>query len=102
MRKVLVINKSCHDFSEAEKYGELIYMTTGMIDRFSTTKMFRVFQPFIKESNKHDLILITGMTNMTAIVCSMFAYKHGRINLLLFKEQKYSGKYLKRTIILDN
>ena len=102
MAKVLVINKSCHDFSPAEIYGELVYMSEGVMERFSTTKMFRTFKPFIDESTAEDLILVTGMTNMSIIVCSMFAFKHGRLNLLLYKEQRQSGRYLKRTVIFNN
>lgn len=102
MAKVLVINKSCHDFSPAEQYGKLIYMSEGVLERFSTTKMFRTFKPFIDESTPDDLILVTGMTNMSVIVCSMFAHKHGRINLLLYKEQRTGGRYLKRTVIFNN
>jgi hypothetical protein len=102
MAKVLVINRSCHDFSPAEEYGEIVYMTEGTMERFSTTKMFRAFQPFIENSSPEDFILITGMTNMSVIVCSMFSHKHSRLNLLLYKEQKSGGRYIKRTLILDN
>ena len=102
MSNVLIINRSCHDFSPAKEFGELVYMTEGVMERFSTTKMFRAFQPFIEKSTKDDFILITGMTNMSVVVCSMFANKHGRLNLLLYKEQKSGGRYLKRTLILNN
>ncbi len=102
MPKVLVINKSCHDFSAAYEFGEVHYMTEGTMERFSTTKMFRAFKPFIDDSSSEDFILITGMTNMSVVVCSMFAAKHGRVNLLLYKEQRAGGRYIKRNLVFDN
>lgn len=99
--KVLVVNRSSHDYSMAEDFGELVFMTEGnMPSRYAASKMFRAFEPFIKESKKTDFILLTSMTIMCSIACSMFASKHGRLNLLLYKQDtKAEGRYIKRTII---
>ncbi|GAH68034.1 unnamed protein product, partial [marine sediment metagenome] len=34
MSTVYVTNKSGHDYSPAESYGGLVYITTGNLDRF--------------------------------------------------------------------
>jgi len=100
MRNVLIVNKSCHDFTRAEEFGNLVYMTEGALDRFNTSKMFRAFKPFIDQSKPEDYILLTGMTVMNTIACSMFAHKHGRVNLLIFKERKGgAGQYLEKLVV---
>ena len=113
-KKVFIVNKSYHDYSEAEKFGELVFMSEGSINRYSASKIFRIFEPFIKESKKTDYVLLTSMTIMCSIICGMFGAKHGRLNLLLHKpsrivadpeEEKYSilekETYLERVIVFE-
>jgi len=43
MPNVYIVNKGCHDYSKAEGYGSLVYLSRDMYSRFSTGKIFRVF-----------------------------------------------------------
>lgn len=101
MPQVLVVNKSCHDFTAAEDFGTIKFMTEGALDRFNVSKMYRTFKPFIDNSSQEDYLLLTGMTVMNSIACAMFAAKHGRINLLIWKEKKGGGIYLEKTVVLE-
>jgi len=85
-------------------------MSEGSVNRYSASKMYRIFEPFIKESRKTDYILLTSMTIMCSIVCAMFGAKHGRLNLLLYKPPVVTptiatpdqdGKYLERVVIFE-
>lgn len=97
MAKVYVVNKGSHDFSSAEKYGRLIYMTSGYQPKFSVAAALRQFQFNMQESSEEDRILLTGLSTLNCIACSVFALKHKRLNLLLF-----NGKgYIERTLMLD-
>ena len=107
-KSVYIVNKSSHDFSRARKWGNLVFMSEGSISRFSASKMFRLFEPFINDSQKEDYILLTSMTIMCSIACGMFGSKHQRLNLLLYKPPiltptiatpDQEGDYLARTII---
>lgn len=95
-QKVYVINKSGHDFSPAKEYGELVFLSKGMVDKYDTNQMYRQFRKELKDSNPEDYILETSLTTLNVVACSLFAYKHGRLNLLLFK----NGRYVERTIML--
>ena len=100
--KVLIVNDSGHDFSKATMFGPLVIMTKGMVNRFNVTQMFRIFEPFIRASYPHDYILHTGPGVMTAVACSMFAARHGRINLLLWRgEEDGEDKYVYRRLTLN-
>ncbi len=94
--KVYIINKSHHDYTPALKYGELVYLSEGIIPPYDVSNMARMFQPIIDESGEHDYILQTSLTTMNMVASAMFAHKHGRLNLLLFK----SGGYKERKIVL--
>ena len=85
MPKVFIINDSGHDYSPAEKFGELITMSEGYVDKYSVTAMYRLFKPFIDSSQKEDIILQSGPIVMNNIACAMFAAKHGCLNLLIWR-----------------
>lgn len=99
MPKVYIVNKGGHDLSAATKYGSpLIYMTDGQQNRFAVSAMFRRFAEVLAESDAEDYILLTGLTTMNSIASAIFAYKHGRVNYLLFKD----GRYITRKLILSD
>lgn len=98
MPRVFVVNKGGHDLSAALRYGEpIIYMSDGSVNRFALANMYRQFAGILNESDPDDLLLLTGLTNLCVVASACFAYKHGRVNWLLFKD----GRYIKRTIVLS-
>lgn len=94
-RKVFIVNKSAHDFSPAEAYGKVIFLSEGSMNRYSTNNMVRTFTLSMENSNKHDYIVPCSLNVMNSIACAIFAHKHSCLNLLLFKD----GKYIERNHI---
>ena len=94
--KVYIINKSPHDFTDALRYGELIYLSEGTIPPYDVSNMARIFKPFIDDSDADDYLLQTSLTTMNMVASALFAHKHGRLNLLLFSH----GVYKERRIVL--
>ena len=86
MRKVFIINDSGHDFSKAARFGTLVPLTTGFISKFQPTAMFRVFAEKLESSQAGDFLLQSGPTVMNMIAASVFVAKHGKLNLLLWRQ----------------
>jgi hypothetical protein len=84
MTKVFIPNKAGHDFSPAERYGELIYISKGYQDKHATNTMQRQWELALKDSSPDDIIMMAGLSNMQAIGCGMFAIMHKRLNILIF------------------
>jgi len=97
MNKVYIVNKSSHDFSAANQYGKLIFLSEGPMNRYATNNMHREFSSKMKDSSEHDYIVPCSLNVMNSIACALFARKHGRLNLLLFKE----GTYIERNMLFD-
>ena len=97
MAKVYVVNKSSHDFSEAKKFGQLVFCTEGRMNRFGTNDMLRKVKDAMRDSEKEDYILLCSLNVLNSVACSIFARKHGTLNLLLYKE----GEYIERNHLLD-
>ena len=108
MPKVFIVNKSAHDFSQAEQYGELSFMTEGRLNRFNINDMHRKIMDALKGSDKHDYIVPCSLNVLNSIACACFAVKHMKLNLLLFREGRYKGDkfesdtYLKRNIVFSS
>jgi len=95
--KVFIINKGCHDFSDAKRFGHLIFMTEGTINRYAVSIIFRKFWKYLEKSSPEDYLLVTGMSTMLVVASAILAAKHKKLNLLLFKK----GHYLERTIVME-
>jgi len=96
MPTVYIINQASHDFSNAEIFGQLQYMTSKPISRYATNKMYRVFKEALEDSTPDDYILITSLTVMNIIACGQFIKKHGKLNLLIHKTEDNS--YIERRL----
>jgi len=96
MRKVFIVNHSPHDFSAAEQYGKIIFLSEGSMNRYATNNMIRIFHERMTDSHEEDLIVPCSLNVMNSIACAIFAKKHGRLNLLLFKD----GRYIERNHVL--
>ena len=96
MPKVYIVNKSAHDFSPAEEYGEIVFLSEGPMNRYATNHMHRKFTDIMKESSSDDHIVPCSLNVMNSIACAIFARMHGKLNLLLFK----GGEYLERNLII--
>lgn len=94
--RVYVVNKSTHDFSAAKEFGHLIFLSEGPMNRYSTNNMLRVFARKMEDSKETDYIVPCSLNVMNSIACALFAHKHGKLNLLLFK----NGTYIERNHVL--
>lgn len=95
---VYIVNKSSHDFSDAKRFGQLVYITEGNVNPFNVNKMVRQIKESFATARPHDYILVTSLTVLCCAACAVFAEKFGRLNLLLFKD----GKYIERKITLKD
>jgi rhodanese-related sulfurtransferase len=96
MKNVYIVNRSAHDFSAAEPYGNVIFLSEGSMNRYATNSMVRQFDEAMAGSTEEDYIVPCSLNVMNSIACAIFAHKHGKLNLLLFKD----GKYIERNHIL--
>lgn len=89
MPKVYVPNKGAHDYSAAERFGRLVYCTEGTLQKYNTSQMVRELSAAMVGSTADDFIMLTSLSTLCSVACAIFAKKHGRINLLIFKDDDY-------------
>lgn len=104
MPNVYVVNRGGHDHTDAERFGKILYLSEGAVNRYAVTVMYREFVEKMRNSQVDDYILLTGLSVMSSIACSIFARKHGRLNLLLYKATRTPGEeghYIERKVVID-
>jgi hypothetical protein len=94
--RVFIVNKSSHDFSAAKKFGKIIFLSEGSMNRYATNNMYRKFTEIMQNSKPCDYIVPCSLNVMNSIACAIFSHKHGCLNLLLFKD----GSYIERNLVL--
>lgn len=95
---VYIINRSAHDFSDAKRFGELIFCTEGTVERFDTSQMFRELSEALSDSQPTDYLLLTSLPALCCVACAIFAAKHQCLNLLLHR----ADGYIARSLYLKN
>jgi hypothetical protein len=94
-RKVYIVNRSAHDFSRAKDFGELVYLSSGEINRWNTNHMARIFEEVLASSSKEDYLVLCSLNIMNSIASAIFSHLHGRLNILLYKD----GRYIERNLV---
>ena len=95
MSRVYIVNHSAHDFSAAEKFGRIVFLSEGPMNRYSVNNMVRQFKDIMNDSEEGDYLVPCSLNVMNSIASSILVHKHGRLNLLLFK----TGDYIERNIV---
>lgn len=96
--RVYIPNRGGHDFSPAAKYGDVVYITSGDINKFQLDKFYRLCVNEMRDAEPHDYLVITSLNSICTIAGAILARKFGRLNLLLFRDTGY----VERKIDIDS
>ena len=97
--KVYIPNKSFHNFSDAKRFGELVFCTEGTINREDVQTITRLVVTAMEEAEAGDYIMISSLSVINSIMCGIFAGRFGRINFLMFDDEMQ--RYVSRKIVLQ-
>jgi len=97
MAKVWIVNKSYHDFEPAESFGEIKFLSDGLMNRYGVNYMARRFEELLKDSAPDDYMVPCSLNIMNIVAAAILVNKHSRLNLLIFKK----GSYVERSISFD-
>jgi len=96
MPKVFIINKGRHNYTDAEKYGELVSVSEGSIDKYNPDKIYRDFYEVLNNSTPEDFLLLSGLALVNSIATGIMVALHGKVNYLIFHQRK--SNYIKKDL----
>lgn len=98
MAKVYVVNNVHHDFSKAEQYGELVYVTKGQLPIFKTSTVRAMLEKGLVKFTKDDYLLISGPAIVNIMAATLLFNKFDTVKFLVFdaKQQNYVVRHLNK------
>lgn len=94
---MFIPNKSAHDFSDAERFGELRFLTSGHMRRYAVNTLYRDIIEKMKDAEIDDYMLVCSLPILNCLATGILARRFGRINFLLWRD----NSYIERTVNLD-
>lgn len=97
--RVYVTNFAGHDYTQAEKWGELYWITKGYISFHSLDRVkYRVCES-VQSSEPEDWLLLSGIPMICVVATSYWMWKHNKCKMLVH-DKKRNGEY--RELILSD
>lgn len=86
---VYVPNQAGHDYTQADSFGEVVYITKGRIRKYDLQAFYEQASRVMSGSAPSDYILISSLNSICAVCSAIMAAKHGIINILLYRQDRY-------------
>lgn len=87
-RKVYIVNKGAYDYSAAAEFGELVFLTQGVVNTLRPSDVIVDLYEKLRDSSPDDLIVPVGTSTLNMLVGCLFASIHTKVNLLLYNQDK--------------
>lgn len=97
-KKVFVLSNGGHDYTDAERFGEIVICTDGAVDKWDTAQMYRELVGPMHDAKPGDYILISSLATLCCVATALMVELTGEVHFLLYK----GGQYIERSLILDN
>lgn len=98
MKKVYILNDGGHCYDDAARFGEITFCSDHLIGRWDVSQMYRELNQALADANADDYLVISSLTTMCSVATAILADRFGEVHFLIFKD----GKYIERTLILNN
>lgn len=92
MAKVYVVNNGGHDYSDAERFGEVVFCTDAFIRRDDTGLMYRALHEALKDAEPEDYLMMSSLTSMCVVASGILVEKFGQLNMLILHNQQYTAR----------
>ena len=89
MSKVYIVNHAGHDYSAAQRWGDLVSITTGHVSQGSLDRLLYDVSVHISKSEPLDWLLPSGLLVLNVISSALWLRKHGELRLLI-RDRKFS------------
>lgn len=97
-KKVFVLNNGGHDYTDAERFGDIVFCMDSVVNKWDIAQMYRELSDALMDASAGDYILVSSLTSLCCVAVAIMADQFGEVHLLLYKD----GQYIERDLILNN
>lgn len=94
---VFVLHKGEHNYDKAKQYGELKYVTEGIVPIFKTDSLYSMLEKEFNDFDSHnDFVLLTGPVILCVLASIVLLRKVDDFKTLIFnaKAQAYTVRQI--------
>lgn len=97
-RKVYILSNGGHDYTDATRFGELVYLNIPSHLKWDTAALYDELVEKMEDAEPEDLLVISHLTSHCCVATALLVEWFGRVNFLIYRKDKYEEKKL----ILNN
>lgn len=90
-RKVYIVSDGGHDYADAERFGEIVFCTEGVIKRNDIAQMYREIGQTLMDAQAEDYLLVSSLTSMCMVAAAIMADQFGEVHFLIYDNGKYEA-----------
>lgn len=89
--RVFVANWGGHDYSDAQRFGTLVPVTSDRVNLFATDRLEMEMQRVLGDANPTDYLLVSGSPVVNTLCAGFLLRRLGRLRLLIWdaRGQRY-------------
>lgn len=96
-KKVYVLSDGGHDYSAAEKFGDIVICSEGALHKDDIAQMYRILSDAMYDAKVHDYILVSSLTSLCMVGAAIMSNNFGKVNMLIYRD----GRYVERNLVLE-
>src|SRR5574337_1237473 len=97
-RKVYILSNGGHDYTDATRFGELVYLNIPSHLKWDTSALYDELVEKMEDAEPEVLLVISHLTSHCCVATALLVEGFGRVNFLIYRKDKYEEKKL----ILNN
>ena len=88
-RNVYILSKGGHDYSDAERFGKLVFLGIPSHLRWDMTKLRTELESKLEDAEEDDLFIISHLTSHCCVATAILTEWFGKVNFLVYRKDKY-------------
>lgn len=93
-RKVYVLSKGGHDYSDAERFGKLVFLDIPSYLKWDIDSLYRELQNGLRDANRDDLFIVSNLASHCCVATAILVEWFGQVNFLIYRKDRYEEKKL--------
>lgn len=88
-RKVYVLSDGGHDYTDAERFGTLVFLNVPRHARWDVARLYTELQEGLQDAEPEDLFIVSHLASHCCVATAILIEWFGKVNLLIYRKDRY-------------
>lgn len=94
MKKVFILADGGHDYSDAKRFGDLIFLNIPSEAKWDIARLYSEMKEGLMKAEHDDYLIISHLTSHCCVATAIMVEWFGRVNFLIYRGNVYEEKIL--------